>query len=106
MNQLTIRGFDEQLEKCLRQLAAERQISLKRTTPRNMATAGRLSGTIIQALRWLGQPHVDNHVDHVIQILRSQLGTEDQRQLRKDLRYAPHWIAEILRAITDGDGDE
>ena len=30
MNQLTIRGFDEQLEKCLRQLAADRQISLNR----------------------------------------------------------------------------
>jgi hypothetical protein len=30
MNQLTIRGFDEQLEKCVRQLAAERQISLNR----------------------------------------------------------------------------
>jgi hypothetical protein len=30
MNQLTIRGFDEQLEKSLRQLAAERQISLNR----------------------------------------------------------------------------
>ena len=30
MNQLTIRGFDEELEKCLRQLAAERQISLNR----------------------------------------------------------------------------
>ncbi len=30
MTQLTIRGFDDQLEKCLRQLAAERQISLNR----------------------------------------------------------------------------
>lgn len=30
MNQLTVRGFDEQLEKCLRQLAAERRISLNR----------------------------------------------------------------------------
>jgi hypothetical protein len=30
MHQLTIRGFDEQLAKCLRQLAAERQISLNR----------------------------------------------------------------------------
>ena len=30
MHQLTIRGFDERLEKCLRQLAAERQISLNR----------------------------------------------------------------------------
>ncbi len=30
MKQLTIRGFDEQLEKCLRQLAAEQQISLNK----------------------------------------------------------------------------
>lgn len=30
MKQLTIRGFDERLEKCLRELAAERQISLNR----------------------------------------------------------------------------
>ena len=30
MNQLTIRGFDERLEKCLRELAAKRQISLNR----------------------------------------------------------------------------
>lgn len=30
MNQLTIRGFDRQLEKRLRELAAERQISLNR----------------------------------------------------------------------------
>jgi hypothetical protein len=30
MHQLTIRGFDEQLEKCVRQLAAERQTSLNR----------------------------------------------------------------------------
>lgn len=30
MNQLTIRGFDERLERCLRRLAAERQISLNR----------------------------------------------------------------------------
>jgi hypothetical protein len=30
MNQLTIRGFDEQLERCLRQLATERRISLNR----------------------------------------------------------------------------
>lgn len=30
MKQLTIRGFDEQLERCLRQLAKERRISLNR----------------------------------------------------------------------------
>ena len=30
MKQLTIRGFDEELERCLRELAAERQTSLNR----------------------------------------------------------------------------
>jgi len=34
------------------------QVSLKRTTPKNMACAGRLSGLLIQALRFLGEAHV------------------------------------------------
>ncbi|MEZ6034560.1 MAG: DUF6088 family protein [Planctomycetaceae bacterium] len=33
-------------------------IQLRRTTPKNMETAGRLSGLLIQALRELGQDHV------------------------------------------------
>jgi hypothetical protein len=42
----------------------QREIILKHTTPRNLATAGRKSGTVIQALRHLGQRHVDvwNHL--------------------------------------------
>src|SRR5712671_4839137 len=33
-------------------------IQLRRTTPRNMAAAGRLSGLLIQALRELGEDHI------------------------------------------------
>lgn len=73
-----------------------RQILLKRTTPRNMATAGRISGTVIQALRWLGQRHVD---DRVTSILRKRLDAKDKAQLLKDIHYAPIWIAEIIRGI-------
>lgn len=76
-----------------------REIILKRTTPRNMATAGRRSGTVIQALRWLGAPHVD---DKVLAILRRQLSDTDRAQLKKDLKYAPDWIAGILRRLADG----
>ena len=43
MNQLTIRGFDEQLEKCLRRLAAERQISLNRAALALMRRAAGLT---------------------------------------------------------------
>ena len=75
-----------------------REIILKRTTPRNIATGGRKSGTVIQALRYLGQQQVD---DKVIAILRRQLNAGDKAQLLKDLKYAPAWVAEILRRLAD-----
>jgi hypothetical protein len=76
----------------------QREIILKRTTPRNIATGGRKSGTVIQALRYLGQQQVD---DKVIAILRRQLNAGDKAQLLKDLKYAPAWVAEILRRLAD-----
>jgi len=75
----------------------KREIVLKNTSTRQMATAGRISGTVIQALRWIGQRHVD---DRMIARLRRQLSDGDKQQLLKDLRYAPAWIAEIMRKIT------
>lgn len=74
----------------------KRQIILKQTTPRQMATAGRISGTVIQALRWIGRRHVD---DRMIASLRRRLSDGDKQQLLKDLRYAPAWIAEIMRKV-------
>ncbi|MBN1382565.1 MAG: hypothetical protein JXA41_12890 [Deltaproteobacteria bacterium] len=78
------------------------EIALKRTTPRNMATAGRISGIVIQALKHLGQKNLD---DSVLQLLRQRLGDADKRQLQKDLQYAPAWIAKVMRAIAAGDGE-
>ena len=74
------------------------QITLRRTTPRNMATAGRVSGTVIQALRWLGRRYVD---DRMVRMLRSRLSPADKRQLLKDIRYAPAWIAEAMRKVAE-----
>jgi hypothetical protein len=75
----------------------KREIILQRTTPRNMATAGRKSGTIIQALRYLGKDQVD---DRVMSILRRQISDEERPKIHKDLRHAPEWIADLLRPIT------
>lgn len=74
----------------------EQEIVLKRTTPRNVATAGRKSGTIIQALRHIGQRNVN---DKTLAILRRQLTKQDRAQLLKDLRHAPGWVAEIMRQL-------
>jgi hypothetical protein len=74
----------------------KREIILQHTTPRNMATAGRKSGTIIQALRHVGQKRVD---DQVRATLRRHITEEDLPRLRKDLIYAPAWIADLLRPL-------
>ena len=76
----------------------KREILLQRTTPRNMATAGRKSGTIIQALRYLGQDQVD---DRVMATLRRQVDDKDRVALRKDILHAPAWIADILRSLME-----
>lgn len=73
-----------------------REILLKKTTPRQMATAGRISGTVIQALRWLGQKRVDNRI---VSILRRRLSARDKRRLLSDVRYAPAWIGDVMRQV-------
>jgi hypothetical protein len=73
-------------------------IILKQTTPKNMATAGRISGLVIQSLRHLGRDRVD---DAVLRQLDSRLDAAARKQLAKDLRYAPAWIADIFRKLID-----
>lgn len=75
------------------------QIALRRTTPRNMATAGTASGLVIQALRWLGKSS-----DHRLTVsrLRKLLSAEDRRRLSSDARYAPAWISKIMREVSAG----
>lgn len=74
------------------------QIVLKRTTPRNMATAGRISGLVIQGLRHVGKQHAD---DRVVAVLRRRLTASDKQQLLHDLRLAPAWVAQIMRQIAE-----
>ena len=73
-----------------------KQIILKRTTPRNMATAGKISGLVIQALKHLGQKHVN---EDVITRLSRRLDADARKQLLKDVRFAPAWIAGIIRRL-------
>lgn len=74
----------------------KQEISLKRTSPRNMATAGRLSGLVIQALRYIGKERVD---DKTLARLKQKLSDADVKSLKKDLPYAPAWIGDILRSL-------
>ncbi|HLJ95332.1 MAG TPA: DUF6088 family protein [Gemmataceae bacterium] len=73
-------------------------IQLRRTTARNMAAAGRLSGLLIQALRELGQEHVTpERREH----LKRTLPADKRRELIKDLKLAPAWMHPIFRELAE-----
>src|SRR5271169_6486134 len=75
-------------------------IQLRRTTARNMAAAGRLSGLVIQALRELDKDHVTpTRRAH----LKRTLPADKRRELIKDLRFAPAWMHPLFRELAEED---
>ena len=74
------------------------RIVLKRTTPRQMAAAGRSSGLLIQALRSLGPAHVG---PERVARLRRTLPPAERRALLHDLALAPTWMRPLLRQLAE-----
>ena len=72
------------------------EIQLKRTTPRHMAAAGKLSGLLIQAFRSLGPNHVTSQR---IARLRKNLPATEREQVTADLALAPEWMRVHLREV-------
>jgi hypothetical protein len=64
-------------------------IQLRRTTSKNMATAGSISGLVIQAFRYLGK---DGVTSSHIATLRRTLSSNDRKRLSRDRIYAPAWM--------------
>jgi hypothetical protein len=57
---------------------------------------------LIQALRYIGQKNMD---DSMIERLRNRLSEDDKKNLLKDIRYAPAWIAAIMRRVVQPEGN-
>ena len=74
-------------------------IQLRRTTARNMAAAGRLSGLLIQALRELGE---DRITPERRQHLKRTIPARKRRELLTDIRLAPAWMHSIFRELAKG----
>ncbi len=73
-------------------------IQLRQTTARNMATAGRISGLLIQAFRELGKENITaGRIKH----LKKTIPASARRELLKDLRYAPIWMHPIFRELAE-----
>jgi hypothetical protein len=80
----------------------KQEIIIRHTTLRNMATAGTTSGMVIQALRWIGQHHVD---DQTCALLAKRLTDAAKRKLIEDARYAPAWVAAIMHRVAEAGKD-
>jgi hypothetical protein len=75
-------------------------IQLRRTTAKNMAAAGRLSGLLIQALRELGEKHITpERREH----LKRTIPADKRRELIRDLPLAPAWMHPIFRELAQED---
>lgn len=68
-------------------------IKFKKTSPRNLATKGEISGLIIQALREIGK---DNASNDQLRIIHEILQKEDPANVRNDAGLAPAWISRIM----------
>lgn len=76
------------------------KIVLKRTTTKNMKTAGTISGLVIQALKYLGRDFV---TDKTIETIKKKLSNDDKKRLSLDADLAPAWISKIIKNEILGD---
>lgn len=69
------------------------EITFKKTTPKNMAMAGRISGLVVQALKYMGKEHIDQKK---INKIKKNLSSEDKITLKEDADLAPMWVRNII----------
>jgi hypothetical protein len=68
-------------------------ITFKKTTPKNMSMAGRISGLVVQALKYMGKEYIDQRK---INKIKKKLSDGDKIILREDADLAPMWIRNII----------
>jgi len=70
-------------------------VKFKKTSPRNLATKGEISGLVIQALREIGK---GNASADQVRIIHELLQKEDPAIIKHDASLAPAWISRIISA--------
>ncbi len=72
----------------------KRKIVFKKTSPRNLATIGKISTLVIQALKEISK---DKITEAEIKIILEHLKNEEPFRLEHDIKLAPEWIRIIMR---------
>ncbi len=73
-------------------------IQLRRTTPKNMVMAGRLSGLLVQTFRELGK---ENVTPERLKHLKRTIPLNARKELLKDIRFAPEWMHSIFKELAE-----
>ena len=74
------------------------EIIFKKTTKKNMLSAGTREGLLIQALKNLGKDHIDQKVR--IQISKF-LEASPKEEIKKNMKFAPAWIRALVFEIME-----
>lgn len=81
----------------------KRSVVFKKTTPKNVATIGKISGLAIQALKTIGKDKViDKEITHIRELLKK----EKTERLKHDIQLAPAWIREIMLPVLKQSTDQ
>jgi hypothetical protein len=71
----------------------------RHAAPRQMQACGTVSGTVFQALRYLGSKAMD---ENTLRRLRQTLSDQDKQALVRDARYVTDWIHGAVQQIAQG----
>ncbi len=71
-------------------------IFLKHVAPSALIGVGTLSGTIIQAIKYLGKTNIN---PYMIQKIRNQISAQDKTDLKKYKFKTPEWMHSIIEEI-------
>jgi hypothetical protein len=74
-----------------------RVIRLKHASPKNLVAAGTNAGTIVQALRYVGETAAPKLIDAA----RSKLSKQDRQQLLRGATYAAGWMRAVFRRLAE-----
>lgn len=68
-------------------------VSFKKTTVRNMSAAGSREALAIQAMKFMGQDHID---EPMLRKIKKHLQQSTRKEFDKNIQYAPRWIRVFL----------
>ncbi len=70
------------------------EINFKKTTPKIMKMTGKISGLVVQALKYIGK---DNITPEMISKIQRKLDEKDKKRLLLDSTLAPAWITKVIK---------